>query len=95
MRAKIEKEFDDKKKAKLKAFENKLKITKDNDEFKDLLDEYSERKKQDEAELNNKHKLALMQIQVRINERKRKEKMRISMMILKSFQLISHRLKRK
>ena len=84
MRARMEKDLEDKKKAKLKAFENKLKRTKDKDEFKDLLDEYSEREKQVEAELNNERKLALMQIQARINERKRKEKMRISMMVPES-----------
>lgn len=80
LRNSLEKDLEEKKKNKLKQFENKLKKAKDKDAFKDLLDEYSQREKEVENELNNERKLALMQIQSRINERKRKEKLRISMM---------------
>lgn len=80
MRKDLETDLEKKKKSKLKAFADKLKKTDDKDEFKRVLQEYNEKQKQVEDELENERKRALMDIERKMAERKRKERLRIAQM---------------
>lgn len=80
MRKEMEKDLEKKKNDRLKQYVDKMKNTKDKDEFKKVLSEYNEKLRGVEDELNNVRKRALMDIERKIAERKTREKHRIAQM---------------
>uniref|UniRef100_A0A7S3KUF9 Uncharacterized protein n=1 Tax=Euplotes crassus TaxID=5936 RepID=A0A7S3KUF9_EUPCR len=80
MRKDLDGELENKKKNRLKNYVDKMKRTKDKDEFKKVLDEYNDKLKTVEDELQNERKRALMEIERKMAERKKREREKIAQM---------------
>jgi len=71
LRKKMEQGLEDKKQAGLQAFKNKLQKSKDKENFKELLEEYSRKEKEVEGELYAERKRALDQLKAKMSDRKK------------------------